>query len=86
MNIVCIINLILIYIFLFNIYLVNIDDCWAGSRDVNGTIQADPNAFPNGIRSLADYIHSLNLKFGIYSGIKPRFVSSVIFEYFIFVK
>ena len=44
------------------------DDCWQVSRDTQGTIQADPNAFPSGIPALADYIHSRKLKFGLYSG------------------
>jgi alpha-galactosidase len=49
--------------------IVNLDDCWQVSRDAQGTIQPDPNAFPSGIRALADYVHSKNLKFGLYSGI-----------------
>jgi hypothetical protein len=28
---------------------VNIDDCWAVSRDSQGRLVADPSAFPNGI-------------------------------------
>jgi alpha-galactosidase len=47
-------------------YIV-IDDCWQVSRDKNGNIVADPQRFPSGIKALADYIHSLGLKFGIYS-------------------
>jgi alpha-galactosidase len=47
-------------------YMV-IDDCWQVSRDVNGNIVADPQRFPSGIKALADYVHSLGLKFGIYS-------------------
>jgi alpha-galactosidase len=46
---------------------VVIDDCWQVSRDENGNIVADPQRFPSGIKALADYIHSLGLKFGIYS-------------------
>jgi len=46
---------------------MNIDDCWAGTRDSNGFIQPDKNSFPNGIKPLADYAHSFGLKFGIYS-------------------
>ena len=46
---------------------VVIDDCWQVSRDQNGNIVADPERFPSGIKSLADYVHSLGLKFGIYS-------------------
>lgn len=47
-------------------YIV-IDDCWHGERDSLGFIHPDPNRFPSGIKSLADYIHSKGLKFGIYS-------------------
>ena len=46
---------------------VVIDDCWQVSRDKNGDIVADPQRFPNGIKAVADYVHSLGLKFGIYS-------------------
>jgi len=46
---------------------VVIDDCWHGVRDSLGSITADPVKFPSGIKALADYIHSLGLKFGIYS-------------------
>ena len=47
-------------------YIV-IDDCWQISRDEKGEIVADKERFPNGIKYLADYIHSKGLKFGIYS-------------------
>ena len=46
---------------------VVIDDCWQVSRDKEGNIVADPQRFPEGIKALADYVHSLGLKFGIYS-------------------
>jgi alpha-galactosidase len=46
---------------------VVIDDCWQASRDAEGNIQADATRFPSGIQALADYVHSLGLKFGIYS-------------------
>jgi alpha-galactosidase len=46
---------------------VVIDDCWQVDRDANGNIVADPKRFPSGIKALADYVHSLGLKFGIYS-------------------
>jgi alpha-galactosidase len=46
---------------------INIDDCWQVSRDGNGVIVADPVRFPNGIKALADYVHSKGLKLGIYS-------------------
>jgi alpha-galactosidase len=46
---------------------VNIDDCWQTSRDANGNVVADPQRFPHGMKALGDYIHSLGLKFGVYS-------------------
>jgi alpha-galactosidase len=46
---------------------VVIDDCWQISRDKDGNIVADPQHFRSGIKALADYVHSLGLKFGIYS-------------------
>lgn len=46
---------------------INIDDCWHGQRDENGFIQVDPVKFPNGMKSVADYIHAKGLKLGIYS-------------------
>jgi len=47
-------------------YIV-IDDCWQISRDAAGNIVPDGERFPGGIKTLADYVHSLGLKFGIYS-------------------
>ena len=47
-------------------YIV-IDDCWQVSRDVNSNIVADPQRFPHGMKAVGDYIHSVGLKFGIYS-------------------
>ena len=46
---------------------VIIDDCWQKDRAADGTIQADPDRFPSGIKALADYVHSKGLKFGLYS-------------------
>jgi len=46
---------------------VVIDDCWQVSRDADGNIVPDPKTFPDGIKPVADYVHSLGLKFGIYS-------------------
>jgi alpha-galactosidase len=47
-------------------YIV-IDDGWQIDRDKNGKIIADSARFPEGIKFLADYIHSRGLKFGIYT-------------------
>jgi len=57
---------------------VCIDDSWQipmtseggtanAGRDEHGILLADPEKFPRGIKSLADYVHSLGLKFGIYT-------------------
>ena len=47
---------------------VVIDDCWSKrQRDENDKIVADPEKFPNGMRAVADYVHSKGLKFGMYS-------------------
>ncbi|MER7277080.1 glycoside hydrolase family 27 protein [Dactylosporangium sp. NPDC000244] len=47
---------------------VNIDDAWmAETRDAGGNLQADPARFPHGIKALADYVHGLGLKLGIYA-------------------
>lgn len=48
-------------------YLV-VDDCWSlKERDETGHLIADPQKFPNGMKAIADYIHSKGLKFGMYS-------------------
>ncbi len=56
---------------------VVIDDCWSlhvddnrtfrSGRDENGRLIPNPDKFPSGMKALGDYIHSLGLKFGIYS-------------------
>ncbi|MBO4368379.1 MAG: glycoside hydrolase family 27 protein [Clostridia bacterium] len=48
-------------------YLV-IDDCWQEKdRSPEGRIIPDHSKFPEGIKPVADYVHSKGLKFGIYS-------------------
>lgn len=48
-------------------YLI-MDDCWAmKERDRNGKLVPDLEKFPNGMKAVADYVHSRGLKFGIYS-------------------
>ncbi|MER6068492.1 NPCBM/NEW2 domain-containing protein [Streptomyces sp. NPDC001817] len=47
---------------------VNLDDCWAlPQRDAAGKLVPDPARFPNGIKAVADYVHSKGLKLGIYT-------------------
>jgi alpha-galactosidase len=47
-------------------YIV-IDDCWQEKRDDKGNIVPYADRFPNGMKAVADYVHSKGLKFGIYS-------------------
>ncbi|MDR0414220.1 MAG: alpha-galactosidase [Prevotellaceae bacterium] len=46
---------------------VNIDDGYFGGRDGNERLISHPKKFPNGMKAVADYIHSRGLKAGIYS-------------------
>lgn len=48
-------------------HFVNIDDGYFGGRDKFGNLFSDKDKFPSGMKALADYIHSKNLKAGIYS-------------------
>ena len=47
---------------------INIDDGFFGGRNTEtGELIIHPTRFPNGLKPVADYIHSLGLKAGIYS-------------------
>ena len=46
---------------------INIDDGFFGGRNADGMIIPNRKRFPNGLRVVSDYIHSLGLKAGIYS-------------------
>lgn len=47
---------------------VVIDDCWAlKERGADGRLTPDPQKFPHGMKYLADRIHEIGLKFGMYS-------------------
>lgn len=49
---------------------INIDDCWSVESGRDNTTQQiipDPSKFPDGISGLADKIHALGFKIGIYS-------------------
>ena len=46
---------------------INIDDCWSlAARAADGSLQPDPARFPDGIKPVADFVHGLGLKLGIY--------------------
>ena len=52
---------------------INIDDCWCTSRsNVTGELVPDPKAFPDGMKAVADYVHSKGYKFGMYTDRGPR--------------
>jgi len=45
-----------------------LDDCWhPQTRSSSGELVPNPKFFPNGMKVVADYAHSLGLKFGIYT-------------------
>ncbi|MFD4525792.1 fibronectin type III domain-containing protein [Streptomyces sp. NPDC058470] len=45
---------------------VNIDAGWATSFDEYGRPIPNPDTFPSGMKSLGDYLHAKDLKFGLY--------------------
>jgi alpha-galactosidase len=52
---------------------VNIDDCWSEmERDAQNRLVPNKKRFPNGMKSLADYVHSKGLKLGIYGDVGPK--------------
>jgi alpha-galactosidase len=46
---------------------VLIDDCWSAGRNSTGHLQVNSTKFPNGMAHVADRVHALGLKLGIYS-------------------
>lgn len=45
-----------------------LDDGWMDmERDAQGNLVPHPEKFPNGIKVVADYVHSKGLKFGLYN-------------------
>ena len=50
---------------------VNVDDCWSELEREAGTnkLVAHHERFKSGMKSLADYLHARNLKFGLYTDI-----------------
>jgi alpha-galactosidase len=50
---------------------VNIDDSWAGQRDLLGNITSNNQRFPD-MKGLADYLHARGLKLGLYSSPGPK--------------
>ncbi len=57
---------------------VNLDDGWmAAKRATAGELAWDPAKFPHGIPWLADQVHALGLRFGIYTAIGTRTCQSL---------
>lgn len=46
-----------------------LDDCWHPRRDSNGTLVPHAAFFPDGMMPVIDYVHSLGLKFGLYTSV-----------------
>lgn len=46
---------------------INIDDGYFGGRGEDGTLKIHATRFPDGLKPVVDYIHSLGFKAGIYS-------------------
>jgi alpha-galactosidase len=61
-------------------YLI-IDDFWVGGRDAKNRLFPDSMRFPNGMKHLADYVHSKGLKLGIYSDAAPYTCGGVTASY-----
>ena len=53
----------------FGYEYINLDDCWQSPErsEEDNRIYPDVTKFPNGMESIATYIHDRDLKFGIYS-------------------
>ena len=57
---------------------VNLDDGWmAAARAANGELTGDTAKFPHGIGWLAERIHALGLRFGVYTAIGTRTCQSL---------
>lgn len=50
---------------------INIDDCWQGGRDPKTGRVFSNEKFPD-MKALADYVHSLGLKIGLYTDCGPK--------------
>ena len=49
-----------------------IDDCWALSERVNGSLSIDSSRFPSGFESLTKYVHDKGMKIGIYTSVGSK--------------
>lgn len=51
---------------------IMMDDLWQGTRKADGTPQPNASRFPNGLRTVADYVHKNGMKFGLYTDAADR--------------
>lgn len=46
---------------------IMMDDLWQGTCKADGTPQPNAQRFPNGLKTVADYVHDNGMKFGLYT-------------------
>lgn len=51
---------------------IMMDDLWQGTRKADGTPQPNASRFPNGLKTVADYVHKNGMKFGLYADAADR--------------
>lgn len=51
---------------------IMMDDLWQGTRKTDGTPQPNASRFPNGLKTVADYVHKNGMKFGLYTDAADR--------------
>lgn len=51
---------------------IMMDDLWQGTRKTDGTPQPNASRFPNGLKTVADYVHQNGMKFGLYTDAADR--------------
>lgn len=51
---------------------IMMDDLWQGTRKADGTPQPNASRFPNGLKTVADYVHQNGMKFGLYTDAADR--------------
>lgn len=51
---------------------IMMDDLWQGTRKADGTPQPNASRFPNGLKTVADYVHQNGMKFGLYTDAAER--------------
>lgn len=51
---------------------IMMDDLWQGTRKADSTPQPNASRFPNGLKTVADYVHKNGMKFGLYTDAADR--------------